>query len=192
MPVLPWFARALRSTFLFAVNLAIVTALFLLSAHLAGEVDEDARMGALVVRALASFWLYIAAWTWLVRGILQRPSVPAEKRKPTGREVLKSSLGCLANLVPIPFVFVFVGRLADWAWNGIRGEDAAHPARLVADRLLSGSVYALDHSGEWVPWVPLVIGGLVVFNIVKGVLGMRRRMLTQRGRSVQSANAAML
>ena len=198
MPVLPWVSRVVRATCWFAVNLAIVTVLFLFSANLAGQPDEDARNGALFVRGLASFWLYIAAWTWFVRGVLQRPAKPSEKRKPTGAEALKGTLGCLANLVPIPFVFVFVGRWADWAWAGIRGEDASHPARLAADRLLDGRRLRVRQRRRVGAVGTLAIGGLVLFNIVKGMIGMRQRMSKHRGQatqsmqSVQSANEATL
>ena len=110
----------------------------------ATQPGEDERNASLFVRGLASFWLYIAAWSWLVRGVFKRPAPPAQKGKPTGAAVAKSSLGCLANLVPVPFVFVFVGRLADWAWAGISGNDPGHPARQATDLLQNGLLYAFE------------------------------------------------
>ena len=78
MPVLSWLLRVLSATFWFAVNLAVVTALFFLSANLATQPEADARNGALFFRAIASIWLYIAAWTWMVRGVFQRPPQPRD------------------------------------------------------------------------------------------------------------------
>jgi hypothetical protein len=191
MPVLSWLLRVLSATFWFAVNLAVVTALFFLSANLATQPEADARNGALFFRAIASIWLYIAAWTWLVRGVFQRPPPPAKKGKVTGTEILKGLPGCVANLVPIPLLFVFVGRWVDWAWAGMRGDDTRHPARRVADRALGDAGYALDHVGDWLPWV---IGGLVFFSIASNVVSASRKQKKDAPRSsgVQNANEATL
>ena len=189
MSIVQWVAHVSRATFWLAFNLAIVTGLYLLSAHLGTQSGEDERNASLFVRGLASFWLYIAAWSWLVRGVFQRPAKPADKRKLTGAEAAKGTLGCLANLIPIPFLFVFVGRAADWAWAGIRGEDVQHPARAAADRLLAGSLYALEHTNEWLPWA---IGGMVLVSIVRSMVAATRRKQTSQGPAVQRANQATL
>jgi hypothetical protein len=172
MPVVSWLAQLVRSTIWLAVNLVIVTGLFLLSAHLSSQSGTDERNGGLFFRAVASFWFYIAAWTWFVRGVLNRPYKRSEKRKPTGAEATRGALGCLANLVPIPFVFIYGGRLADWAWAGIVSDDTSHPARRLSDQLLTRTLYAVEHAGEWVPWA---VGGLVAYNVVKAVLTARAR-----------------
>jgi hypothetical protein len=189
MSIVQWVAHVSRATFWLAFNLAIVTGLYLLSAHLGTQTGEEERNAGLFVRGLASFWLYIAAWSWLVRGVFQRPAKPAEKRKPTGAEAAKGTLGCLANLIPIPFLFVFAGRAADWAWAGIRGDDVHHPARAAADRLLAGSLYALEHIDEWLPWA---IGGMVLLSIIRSVIAAVRRQRRSQGADAQRANQAAL
>ena len=189
MPVVQWVTHVLRATFWLAFNLAIVTGLFLLSAHLGAQAGEEERNAGLFVRGLASFWLYIAAWSWVVRGVFKRPAPPTQKGKPTGAAVARSSLGCLANLVPVPFVFVFVGRFADWAWAGIRGDDVHHPARDASDRLLSTAVYAFEHAGSWVPWA---IAGVIVYRVVVAITGAQQRRRSVGGRQAQDANQVAL
>jgi hypothetical protein len=189
MPVVQWIAHVLRATFWLAFHLAIVTGLFLLSAHLGTQAGEEERNASLFVRGLASFWLYIAAWSWLVRGVFQRPAPPAQKGKPTGAAVAKSTLGCLANLLPIPLVYVFAGRFADWAWAGIRGDDVHHPARDASDRLLSTAVYAFEHAGSWVPWA---IAGVIVYRVARAVMGAQHRRRSGAGRQAQDANRVVL
>ncbi len=174
MPVVQWVAHVLRATFWLAFNLAIVTGLFLLSAHLGAPTGGRRAQAGLFVRGLASFWLYIAAWSWLVRGVFIRPAPPAQKGKPTGAAVARSSLGCLANLVPVPLVFIFVGRFADWAWAGISGNDTTHPARQAANLLQNRLLYAFDHTEAWIPWGVAVI---VIYNAAKAFMkasGRRR------------------
>jgi hypothetical protein len=172
MPVVKWLAHLVRSTIWFVLNLAIVTGFFLLSAHLTSQPGTDERNGGLFFRALGSFWFYIAAWTWFVRGVLNRPYRKPEKSKPTGKEVARSALGCLANLVPIPLVFLYGGRLADWAWAGMSGADTSHPARRLSDQALGLALYALDHAGEWIPWA---VGGVIVYNVAKAIVAARMR-----------------
>lgn len=198
MPVVQWFAHVLRATFWLAINLAVVTALFLLSAHLGTQPGEDERHVSLFIRGVASLWLYIAAWTWVVRGVFKRPAPPAHKGKVTGKEAAKGSLGCLANLVPIPLVFIFVGRLADWAWAGIKGPDSSHPARQASEVVERNVLYAFNHFESWLPWA---VAAIVVYNVVKAMFKARARgqgrnrgtASTTSGRThVQGANEATL
>ena len=168
MPVPKWAAHLVRATLWLALHLAIATGLFLLSAHLSTQPDEDARNGAYLARFVASLWFYIAAWSWVVRGVFQRPARKPEKGKPTGAQAARGALGCLANLVPVAVVFVFGKRLAEWAWAGISGADTAHPARQLSDQLLYGALYAIDHAGAWVPWV---VGALVALQRRQGHSG---------------------
>lgn len=188
MSFLQYLTRVFRATFWLAVHLSIAIGLFLASAHLGAQPGEDERNGGLLVRVLASFWLYIAVWSWLVRGIFQRPASPAAKSKPTGAEAIRSTVGCVGNLLPIPVVFVLAGRAADWAWAGLRGGDAGHPARLAADRVMAGAAFALDHAGEWVVWA---IAGVVLYNVSR----LGRRWTSRRNpaaRKAQHANDAAL
>lgn len=171
MTFLPWVAHVVRATFWLAFNLAVATGLFLLSAHLGAQPGEDERNAGVFVRILASFWLYIAAWTWLVRGVFLRPAKPAEKGKPTGAAAFRSTLGCLGNLLPIPVVFVLGGQAADWAWAGIRGSDERHPARQGADRALAWASSAAENPGEWVPWA---IAVAVLYNVARVVVRSSR------------------
>lgn len=189
MPVLMWLTHLVGATLWFALHLAIVTGFYLLSAHLAAQPGDDERIGAIVFRVLASFWFYIAAWFWIMRGVLQRPPKPQEKRKPTGAEAARGLAGCLANLIPIPILYVYGGRLADWAWAGLRGGDAAHPARRLSDQLLSAALYVLDHAGSWVPWA---IVALVFYNVFKFVLKARSRRDSRNRTGVSDANRAQL
>lgn len=184
-----WVEHLVRSTFWFAFNLTIATGFFLLSAHLATQPGVDERNGSLFFRLLASFWFYIAAWSWIVRGVLQRPAKPADKKKPTGAEAARGFLGCLANLVPIPFVFLYIGGLADWAWAGIISDDTSHPARQASDRLLNLALYALDHAGSWVPWA---IAGLVFYNVARAVLKAREQRSRPDRPGVADANRRTL
>jgi hypothetical protein len=183
MPVVQWIAHVLRATFWLAINFALVTALFLLSAHLGAQPGEDERHAGLFIRGVASLWLYIAAWTWVVRGVFKRPAPPTHKGRVTGKEAAKGSLGCLANLVPIPLVFIFVGRLADWAWAGIRGGDAAHPARQASELLQSRALYVFDHAGTWIPWA---VAFIVVYNAARAFAKAGRK---NKGRSEASRSA---
>lgn len=187
MTVLAWLGHALSATAWFAFNLVVASGLYLLSAFVATQ--PDGASGAMFIRGLATFWLYIAAWTWLVRGILARPAPPYERnRKPTGAEMARRSVGCLANLVPIPFVFWFVGGFADRTWAGLTGPDPSDPAKLAAGRLQSLVYYAIDHGHEWVPGLIAAFFALAIFRIVRGAGQARRR----RGSSVESANAQTL
>ncbi len=189
MPVVQWFAHVLRATIWFAVHLAIAAGLFLLSAYFSTLPGTDERNGAYFFRLIGSFWFYIAAWSWLVRGILKRPSRSAEKRKPTGKEVAKGAFGCIANLIPIPIVFVTGGRLAEWAWAGITGDDTSHPARQWADALLAFAVYAADHAADWVPWA---VTALVLYNVTRTILARRRKASTATSRRAEGANKTTL
>jgi len=177
MPVAQWVAHVLRATFWLAINLAIVTALFLLSAHLGAQPGEDERHAGLFIRGVASFWLYIAAWTWVVRGVFKRPAPPAHKGTVSGKDVARSSLGCVANLVPIPLVFIFVGRLADWAWTGIQGNDPTHPARQASDVVQGHALYAFDHAETWIPWA---VAFVIFYNAARAFTKVRTR---SKGRS---------
>ena len=189
MPVVQWIAHVLRATSWLALHLAIVTGLFLLSAHLGRQPGEDERNAGLFVRGLASFWLYIAAWSWLVRGIFKRPAPPPVKGTPTGAAVARSSLGCLANLAPIPFVFVFVGRFADWAWAGIAGSDPTHPARRAADLVQNRLLYVVDHTDGWIPAVAVLI---FMYQAGKAIMKTSRKRRRTTAWQAQGTNQATL
>jgi len=189
MSAVQWVAHVIRATLWFAVHLAIATGLFLLSAHFSTLSGTDDKNGAHLFRLIASVWFYIAAWSWLVRGVLKRPARPSEKRKPTGTEVAKGAFGCVANLIPIPIVFVLGGRLADWAWAGISGTDTAHPARQASDRLLAFVPHALDNAASWVPWL---VAAFFLYNVAKAILTARGKQRSTTGQHVQDANDATL
>lgn len=189
MPVVQWVAHVIRATLWFAVHLAIATGLFLLSAYFATLSGTDDKNGAHFFRLIASVWFYIAAWSWVVRGVLKRPARPSEKRKPTGTEVAKGAFGCVANLIPIPFVFFVGGSLADWAWAGIAGTDSTHPARQASDRLLAFAPHAFDNAASWVPWVVAVF---FIYNVARAVLKARGKQQSTTGQQVQDANKATL
>ena len=177
MPVVQWVAHVIRATFWLAINLAIVTALFLLSAHLGVQPGEDERHVGLFIRGVASLWLYIAAWTWVVRGVFKRPAPPTHKGKVTGAQAAKGGLGCLANLVPIPLVFIFVGRLADWAWAGIQGNDLTHPARQASDRAQGYALHAFNNAETWIPWAVALV---VIYNAAKAFIKVTGRSRSRR------------
>lgn len=189
MPVVTWLVHLVRSTVWFAVNLAVATAFFLLSAHFSTLPGTDERNGAIFFRLLASFWFYIAAWSWVVRGILQRPAKRAEKGKPTGAEAARGALGCLANLAPIPVVYLYGGRLADWVWTGISSGDTSHPARRTYDQLLDRAPSAFEHAGQWVPWV---IVAVIVLSVGKAVIAASKRRASAQRADVSDANQATL
>ncbi len=118
-----------------------------------------------------------------------RPARPSEKRKPTGAEVARGAFGCVANLIPIPIVFLLGGRLADWAWAGIAGTDTAHPARQASDRLLAFAPHAFDNAASWVPWVVAVF---FIYNVAKAILTARGKQRSTTGQQVEGANRATL
>lgn len=189
MSAMQWVAHVIRATLWFAVHLAIATGLFLLSAYFSTLSGTDDRNGAHLFRLIGSVWFYIAAWSWVVRGVLRRPARPSEKRKPTGTEVAKGAFGCVANLIPIPIVFFMGGRLADWAWAGIAGTDTAHPARQASDRLLAFAPHAFDNAVSWVPWV---VAAFFIYNVGKAILTARGKQRSTTGQQVQDANRATL
>ena len=154
-----------------------------MSAYFSTLSGTDDKNGAHFFRLIASVWFYIAAWSWVVRGVFKRPARPSEKRKPTGTEVAKGAFGCVANLIPIPIVFFVGGSLADWAWAGIAGTDTAHPARQASDRLLAFAPYAIDNAASWVPWV---VAAFFIYNVAKAILKARgkQRSTTGQGRSM--------
>lgn len=194
MPFVRWLAHVVRATLWLALHLIIAGGLFLLSAHFFTQPGEDERNGAYFFRALGSLWLYIAAWSWLVRGVLQRPARPATKAKPTGAEVAKGTAGCLANLVPIPFVFVFAGRAADWAWAGIASGDPDHPAHRAWTTALDLLFDAMDNPERW---APMAVGAFFAANVLRIVLRAKKggdapSSARTPGRQARDANAATL
>ncbi|BCS35697.1 hypothetical protein TBR22_A49310 [Luteitalea sp. TBR-22] len=187
MSLLAWLGHVLKASVWFAFHILVASGLFLLSANVATQ--PEAGAAAIFIRIFATFWLYVAAWKWLVRGVLARPEPPQDRgRKPTGAEMARSSLGCLANLVPLPFVFWVVGRLADDAWAGLTGPDPRHPARVAAGRLLVALYFLIDHAHLWVPYGVAALFALAILTIVHG----KRRVERHRGATVQDANAQTL
>ena len=104
MPVVQWVAHVLRATFWLAFNLAIVD-----------RRCSCCRRTWAPSRARTSAMPACSCAAWPPSGCTSPPGPgwsgacssarrkPAEKGKPTGAEVAKGTLGCLANLVPIPF-----------------------------------------------------------------------------------------
>lgn len=166
MSLLRWLASVLRSSIWLVVNLAVALLAFGASAALFAQTDEDLRVPAILLRTVGAFWLYIALWNWLVRGVFMRPPAPARAKpaKPTGAEAARGAAGCFANLIGVGLAWVVLGSLADAAWAGYHGGDPSHPARRIVDRglaVLNGVVDQPDY------YIPRIFGGLVallVFN----------------------------
>ena len=87
--LLNWVDHVLGATLRLAFNLVVVTGLYLLSAHLIGLDDPEAPKAGYAIRVVASFWLYIAVWSWLVRGLLRRPAKTSTDRKLTAAQAAK-------------------------------------------------------------------------------------------------------
>lgn len=168
MPVLIWLVRLVQSTVRLAINAVVSGALFLLSAFLLVQADEDAEVVGYVVRGIAAIWLWAAAWHYVVRGVLQRPVRRRDSKvKPTGLEALVGTLGCLGSLAAAAATFVFVGPLADWALAGLVGDDPAHPARGALDAGLRTLEQALVDPEPFIGYliaVPFILVGLRVVS----------------------------
>jgi len=169
MPLLQWLARLTRATVWMAVHLTIAAALLLLSAYFFARGGADDANGGYFFRVVGSVWLYAAAYSYIARGILQRPpAAPLVKgEKPNTTAVVKNSGGCVLIIMAIGAAFVLGGRAADWAWAGIAGPDARHPARVAADRVLYTLQDAATRPDAYAPYAV----GLVVALLVLRVLG---------------------
>lgn len=191
MPLLRWLAQLLSSTVSLAFNLAASTALLGVSAYLLTQGTEDSTNAGYVFRVVGAIWLFSAIYSYVRRGILQvPPAVPASKdKKPTGAQVAVSSLGCLASLAGVVVTFIVAGRVADWAWAGIAGDDQSHPARALADRGLS-LAQAMGNDPE--AYIPYVIGAGVALAVLRLFVGWTKpgprqtaRPKPRRGRQAQ-------
>ena len=167
MPVLRWIAHVFRATFWLALNLAIVTALFLVSAHM-GRQDDDARNGLYFFRFIASTWLFAALWSYVARGLMRRPAPVADKKKVTKSEAARGTVGCVGRLILIGIGYVVLGHYAEWAYDGLIGSDARHPVRQLADRLLASGVQLTEQPEVYMPYI---VGGIVAFIVVYAVAG---------------------
>jgi len=169
MPLLRWLASVLRASLWLVVNLGIATAAFAASAAMFAQGDEDLRVPATLLRTVGAFWLYIAAWTWVVRGVFMRPPPPVRPQtsKVSGQQAARGAAGCAANMVAVGVVWVFAGRLADAAWAGYHGGGPAHPARRLADRAMV-LLQAVAAQPEY--YVPRVLGGVAALLVLNGVL----------------------
>ncbi len=212
MPILRWLARLYRATFWLLLHVAIAAALFLVSAAFGASEDLEQRNGQYFFRIPAAFWLFLAVWHFVVRGVLGRPADTRGKAKPTGAEAARSALGCLAWLVPVAATYVYVGRLADWAWAGMNGTDPAHPARLAMNDVLALATRAAERPDAYLPYLVGGLIGLAVLNsfagmaLATGPIGTREvggaleragqamgvRTPSQRREAVAAANAAAL
>jgi hypothetical protein len=186
MTPLAWLAHVLTATAWLAFHLVVGTGLMLLSANVATQPGAEA--GVVFVRLFATLWVYVAAWKWVVRGVLARPEPPSQRKKPTGAEVARSSLGCLANLVPIPILYRLLGHQADLAWAGLTGPDPRHPARRAAEQGLAALYFVVDHADQWVP----VLIGTIFMLIPVAIFRAVRRQKRHRDGHVDAANAATL
>ena len=190
MPVVQWVAHVLRATFWLAFNLAIVTGLFLLSAHLGTQPGEDERNAGLFVRGLASFWLYIAAWSWLVRGVFKRPAPPAQKGKPTGaagrqghpRVPGQPRAGALRVRVRRPFRRLGLGR---HSW---RRRPPSRPARLGSPARDCRST----RSNTPTRGSPGPCGCIVLYSVARAFMEAAATPAHVRRRQAQGANQAAL
>ncbi len=191
MSVLKWVDHVLGATLRFAINLVVVTGLYLLSAHLIALGDPDALNAGYAIRVIASFWLYIAGWSWFVRGLLRvAPRQPTPNRKLTATDVAKGIGGCLLILLLIPFLVAVAGGAADWAWEGIASGNPAHPARQWADRAIELGTAALDRPGDWLPYA---IGLSVAYRILRNILrnvGSQQQTPADSGAREQAAASA--
>ncbi len=169
MPIVRWIARLYRATFWLLLHVAIAAGLFLVSAAFGASPDQEQRNGLYFFRIPAAFWLFIAVWHFVVRGVLARPAPVPSKGKPTGAEAARSALGCLAWLVPVAATYVYVGRIADWAWAGFSGTDPAHPARRVLDGALALGSQAVERPETSMPYI---VGTLVVLGVANALAGI--------------------
>lgn len=192
MPLLIWLARLVSSSITLLFNLAASGALFLLSAYLFTHSDDDARNVAWFVRGGAAIWLWVAVWTFLLHGVVQRVRKPHDPaRKPSSAEMALSTVGCLGGIVAVALLFVYVGEQADWVLAGLQGDDPAHPARLWAERVrLAVEAVATEPSPErYVPWFLGVVGGLIGLRVFLAVADPRKRKEPARGRRADQRRA---
>jgi hypothetical protein len=178
MPLLLWLARFVSSSLALLVNLAASGALFLLSAFLFTQSDEDARNVAWFVRGGAAIWLWVAIWTFVLHGVIQLAKKPHDpKRKPSGAEMARSTLGCLGGIAAVALLFVYVGDQADWIMGGLQGGDPAHPAHLWAERARLGIEAAANEPApeRYFPWFVGVVGGVIALRVFLAAVDPRRR-----------------
>lgn len=184
MSVLRRLAHLTRATFWVAVHLSIATGLLLLSAYLFTQEGEDHVNGGFFLRVIGAIWLYAATYSFVARGILQVPARPPQPKgeKPAPGAKAKDSLGCVLSLLAIPVTFVVAGRAADWAWAGISGPDASHPARVAAD----GVLYTLQDAGARPDvYAPSVIGILIAMSVLRAFVSRAAAPRPATGRHAQ-------
>ena len=182
MPVLRWIAHVYRATFWLAVNLALVAALYLLSAHL-GRQGPDSQPGLYIFRGIASLWLFAAVWSWAVRGVLRRPAPVADKKKITRAEAARGTVGCLARLALAAVAFVVLGNYADWVYDGLVSGDPRHPARVWADQGRTFATGVAEHPDVFVPYIVGLAIGFVLLYTVASVLASPRHMTAKQARA---------
>lgn len=168
MPILLWLARFVGSTVTLVVNLALSSGLFLLSAYLFTIPQDDALVPAYILRGIAAIWMWAAAWHYLKHGVLQRPkTVPSkEKAKPTTAQGVLATLGCFASLGAVGVTAVVVGAWADWAYRGLSGDDATHPARRTLDAAVDAAQQASQNPDEYFGVIVAVVATLIVLRVV--------------------------
>ena len=187
MPLLRWLARLFRATVWLAVHVFVGTGLFVLSAYLLTQPGTDEHNVARVVRGLGAVWLFLAAWHFVVRGVFSRAQPPHDpNRKVSAAEAARGSLGCLAGLAGVAATYVHVGRLADWAYAGIQGKDARHPAQRLLEPLLALLERGADRPDVYGPYVA---GGLVALAVLYAVASRIIAPASTRGGKPRSASA---
>lgn len=177
MPVLLWMARFVGSTVTLVVNLVLSAALFVFSAYLFTIPQEDATVPAYILRGIAAIWMWAAVWHYLKHGVLQRPKpVPStEKSKPTTAQGLLSTLGCFASIGAMLVTGVVVGAWADWAYQGLSGDDATHPARRVFDGALDVAQRASQNPEDYVGYFVAFVATMTVLRVITAAGGRRRQ-----------------
>lgn len=185
MPLLRWLASVFRSSIWLVVNLAVAALAFGASASLLAQTDEDMRVPGMVLRTVGAFWLYIALWTWVVRGVFMRPPPPARARqaKPTGAEAARGAAGCVGNLLGVGLAWLVVGGLADAAWAGYHSGDPSHPSRRLADRGLALLDAVAARPDAYLPWL---FGGVVALLVLNAMLG---RLASQPAATARAAKS---
>jgi hypothetical protein len=136
--VLRWCLRLVDATALCLLHVAIASGLFLLSAFILAQSEQDAATAGRIVRGLAAIWMWSALWHYVWRGVLQRPKASVSGRAAaSGVRAVASTLGCLGSVGAMAAIYVLAGPWADWAYAGLAGQDGAHPARAALERGLA-------------------------------------------------------
>lgn len=147
MPVLLWLARLVGAAIVYLFNLILVSGLVLLSAHVFAQVDEDAAIPGYVLRVIAAVWLWAATWRLVRHSILLRPrqATSRDATKPSAREVVVSSAGCLASLAVVAGLVFIVGPLADWVYDGLVHGPPSHPVQVTLHRVVDGTIAVAEN-----------------------------------------------